>query len=55
VTALADIGADELIFLPAVGDLEEITRLAAIVLVSQKNPKSLSRTDAWLRACPHIS
>ncbi len=30
VMAFTDIGADELIFLPAVGDLEEITRLAAI-------------------------
>jgi alkanesulfonate monooxygenase SsuD/methylene tetrahydromethanopterin reductase-like flavin-dependent oxidoreductase (luciferase family) len=31
MTAFADIGADELIFLPAVGDLEEITRLAVVV------------------------
>ncbi|HLH58392.1 MAG TPA: LLM class flavin-dependent oxidoreductase [Streptosporangiaceae bacterium] len=31
VTAFADIGADELILLPTVGDLEEITRLADIV------------------------
>jgi alkanesulfonate monooxygenase SsuD/methylene tetrahydromethanopterin reductase-like flavin-dependent oxidoreductase (luciferase family) len=29
--AFADIGADELIFLPTVGDLQEITRLADIV------------------------
>jgi hypothetical protein len=34
---------------------QEITRLAGIVPVSQKNPKCLSRTDAWLRACPHVS
>ena len=32
VTAFADIGADERIFLPTGGDPEEITRLAAIVL-----------------------
>ena len=32
VAAFADIGADELILNPAVGDLEEITRLADIVL-----------------------
>lgn len=32
VAAFADIGADELIFNPAVGDLEEIARLADIVL-----------------------
>jgi putative N-acetylmannosamine-6-phosphate epimerase len=32
VAAFADIGADELIFNPAVGDPEEITRLADIVL-----------------------
>jgi alkanesulfonate monooxygenase SsuD/methylene tetrahydromethanopterin reductase-like flavin-dependent oxidoreductase (luciferase family) len=31
VAAFADIGADELIFLPTVGDPEEITRLADIV------------------------
>jgi alkanesulfonate monooxygenase SsuD/methylene tetrahydromethanopterin reductase-like flavin-dependent oxidoreductase (luciferase family) len=31
VAAFADIGADELIFNPAVGDLDEITRLADIV------------------------
>lgn len=31
VTAFADIGADELIFLPAIGNLEEIARLAATV------------------------
>jgi hypothetical protein len=31
VAAFAGIGADELIFLPAVGDLEEITRLADLV------------------------
>jgi alkanesulfonate monooxygenase SsuD/methylene tetrahydromethanopterin reductase-like flavin-dependent oxidoreductase (luciferase family) len=55
VTAFADIGADELIFLPTVGDLEDIIRLRCHRPVSQENPKSLSRTDAWLRACPHIS
>ena len=32
VAAFADIGADELILNPTVGDLEEITRLADIVL-----------------------
>ena len=32
VAAFADIGADELILNPTVGDLEEITRLADIML-----------------------
>ena len=32
VAAFADIGADELIFNPTVGDLDEITRLADLVL-----------------------
>jgi hypothetical protein len=31
VTAFTAIGTDELTFLPAVGDLEEISRLAAVV------------------------
>ena len=31
VAAFADIGADELIFVPTVGDIEEVTRLADIV------------------------
>lgn len=32
VAAFADIGADELIFSPGVGDLDEVTRLADTVL-----------------------
>ena len=34
VAAFADIGADELILSPTVGDIEEITRLAEIVLLT---------------------
>jgi len=32
VAAFSDVGADELIFSPGVGDLDEVTRLADTVL-----------------------